>query len=47
MSTLTAIPLAIQPQAAARIAELGMQAEFEQMLRGRPGKLCLTCNGSM
>ncbi len=32
MSVLTTVPLTIEPEAAARIAELGMQAEFEQML---------------
>ncbi len=32
MATTTAIPLTVSPEASARIAELGMQAEFEQML---------------
>jgi hypothetical protein len=32
MPDTTAVPLTITPEATARIAELGMQAEFEQML---------------
>ena len=32
MSVLTTVPLTIEPEAAARITELGMQAEFDQML---------------
>ena len=32
MSASTDIPLTITPEAAARIAELGMQNEFEQMI---------------
>jgi hypothetical protein len=32
MAEVTPIPVTIEPEAAARIAELGMQAEFEQML---------------
>ena len=31
MSTIT-VPLTVTPEAAARVAELGMQREFEQML---------------
>jgi hypothetical protein len=32
MDTLPTVPLTIDPEAAARVAELGMQAELEQML---------------
>jgi hypothetical protein len=32
MSASTDIPVTITPEAAARLAELGMQAEFEQMV---------------
>ena len=32
MNTLTDIPITVSPEAAARVAELDMQAEFDQML---------------
>jgi hypothetical protein len=32
MSAVTAIPLTVEPEAAAHVAELGMQGEFEKML---------------
>jgi hypothetical protein len=32
MSEATNVPVTIEPEAAARVAELGLQAEFEQML---------------
>lgn len=32
MSATAAIPVTIEPEAAARVAELGMQREFEEML---------------
>lgn len=32
MSTIAAIPVTVEPEAAARVAELGMQREFEEML---------------
>jgi hypothetical protein len=32
MSVPTAVPLKIEPEAAERVAELGVQAEFERML---------------
>ena len=33
MATSTTVPLTVLPEAAARVAELGMQAEFERMLQ--------------
>ena|ERR1043166_8032549 len=33
MDTLSALPVTVTPEAAAHVAELGMQAELEQMLR--------------
>jgi hypothetical protein len=32
MSIPTTIPVTVEPEAAARVAELGLQAEFEEML---------------
>jgi|SRR5580704_16556335 hypothetical protein len=32
MSTATTVPLSVAPEAASRIAELGLQDEFDQML---------------
>ncbi len=32
MSAVSTIPLTVEPEAAARVAELGMQGEFEKML---------------
>ena len=33
MDTLSGLPVTVTPEAAAHVAELGMQAELEQMLR--------------
>ena len=32
MPTLTEVPVSVSPEAAARVTELGMQADFDQML---------------
>src|SRR5437870_3324858 len=46
MDTLSALPVTVTPEAAAHVAELGLQAELEQMLRHAcqtiPGLLHIT-----